>query len=154
HAIGTALAAAERRLGRWQEKLDEVSGEATVELATLTETFAGIDGEGGEFRAHLELAALAIALKRRVIVLQAVENAQTDEGNPFINFTRALKPDQQRLDKLESEIGSVLQRISRIQLTRPQGLRAPVFTSREVDRLMDAAHRIRELGEGLDGDGR
>lgn len=154
HAIGTALAAAERRLGRWQEKLDEVSGEATVELATLTETFAGIDGEGGEFRAHLELAALAIALKRRVIVLQAVENAQTDEGNPFINFTRALKADQQRLDKLESEIGSVLQRISRIQLTRPQGLRAPVFTSREVDRLMDAAYRIRELGEGLDGDGR
>jgi hypothetical protein len=154
HAIGTALAAADRRLGKWQNALDGLPEGDTVDLETLTETFAGIDGHGGTFRAHLELAALAIALKRRVIILQAVENAQTDTGNPFLNFTRALKADQQRLDKLESDIARVLLRLSCVELTRPQGLRAPVFTSREVDRLMRAAHQIHELGDGVTADDR
>jgi hypothetical protein len=154
HAIGTALAAADRRLGKWQTALDELPEGDTVDLETLTETFAGVDGNGGTFRAHLELAALAIALKRRVIILQAVENAQTDTGNPFLNFTRALKADQKRLDKLESDIARVLLRLSSVELTRPQGLRAPVFTSREVDRLMRAAHQIHELGDGVTADDR
>lgn len=154
HAIGTALAAADRRLGKWQDALDALPDGDTVDLETLTVTFAGIDGRGGTFRAHLELAALAIALKRRVIILQAVENAQTDTGNPFVNFTRALKADQQRLDKLESDIARVLLRLSSVELTRRQGLRAPVFTSREVDRLMRAAYQIHELGDGVTADDR
>jgi hypothetical protein len=154
HAIGTALAAAERRLGKWTDALERLPDDDTVDLETLTEAFAGIDGHGGTFRTHLELAALAIALKRRVIILQAVDNAQTDTGNPFVNFTRALKADQQRLDKLESDIASVLQRLSSVELTRPQGWRAPVFTSREVDRLMRAAHRIHELDPGITADDR
>ena len=154
HAIGTALAAADRRLGKWQDALDALPDGDTVDLETLTETFAGIDGRGGSFRAHLELAALAIALKRRVIILQAVENAQTDTGNPFVNFTRALKADQQRLDRLESDIARVLLRHSSVELSRRQGLRAPVFTSREVDRLMRAAHQIHELGDGVTADDR
>ncbi len=154
HAIDIALAAADRRLGKWQEAMDALPEHDTVDLETLTATFAGVDGSGGTFRVHLELAALAIALKRRVIILQAVENAQTDSGNPFVNFTRALKSDQQRLDHLEAGIAGVLLHLSSVELTRPQGLRAPVFTSREVDRLMRAAHRIHELGDGITTDDR
>lgn len=153
HAIGTALAAADRRLGKWQEALDRLPEDDTVDLETLTKTFAGIDGTGGKFRAHLELAALAIALKRRVIILQAVENAQSDTENPFVHFTRALKADQQRLDKLESDIARVLLRLASVELTRPQGLR-PVLTGGEVDRLLRAAHRIHELGDGITTDDR
>jgi hypothetical protein len=67
-----------------------------------------VDDQGGTFRTHLEPAALAVALKRRVNVLQAVEHAQSDPGNLFENFTRALKRDQQRLDELESGIAGVL----------------------------------------------
>lgn len=37
-----------------------------MDIGTLTKPFPGIDEEGGRFRAHLELAALANALKRRV----------------------------------------------------------------------------------------
>lgn len=154
HAIGTALAAADRRLEKWQDTLGGLPDGEPVELETLTKTFAGIEGDGGTFRGHLELAALAIALKRRVIVLQAVENAQADEGNPFTNFTRALKGDQQRLDKLEANIARVLVHLSSLELARPRGLRAPVFTSREVDRLMAASHRIHELGDGISTGGR
>ncbi|NJC71686.1 hypothetical protein HC031_18455 [Planosporangium thailandense] len=148
HAISKALAAADRRLARWQSALDELPDGKAVEIGTLTKSFPGVDDHGGTFRTHLELAALAIALKRRVIVLQAVEHAQIDPGNLFENFARALKADQQRLDKLESSIAGVLERLSALELARPQGLR-PVFTAGEVDRLMRAADRIHKLRDGV-----
>jgi len=153
HAIGKALAAADRRLQRWNDALAKIADNKPVELGTLTSTFPGIDEQGGEFRAHLQLAALAIALKRRVIILQAVEHAQMDSGNPFENFVRALKADQQRLDKLESEIASVLVRVSALELTRPHRphrLQDLVFTPGDVDRLLRASHRIHELGNGVE----
>ncbi|MQY05432.1 hypothetical protein [Actinomadura macrotermitis] len=154
YAISTALVTAERRLAGWQSALDALPGGAPVETGTLTESFPGLaDDHGGKFRGHLELAAPAIALKRRVVVLQAVEHAQSDSGDPFENFIRGLKDDQQRLDDLEPGIAGVLVRLSALELTRPPGLR-PVFTTAEVERLMRAAHRIRRLGDGSTSDGR
>ncbi|WP_432118276.1 hypothetical protein [Streptomyces sp. bgisy032] len=153
HAINSALGAADRRLAQWQSALDKLPEGKAVDLGTLTKSFPGIDDHGGIFRAHLELATLAIALKRRVVVLQAVEHAQSDPGNLFENFTRALKRDQQRLDALESDIAGVLVRLSGLELARPNGLR-PVFTTAEVDRLMRAAHRIHQLGDGVVVDSR
>ncbi|MFE2269938.1 hypothetical protein ACFXB4_11920 [Streptomyces lavendulae] len=153
HAINTALGRADRRLARWQSALDALPRGEAVELGTLTKSFPGVDDHGGTFRTHLELASLAIALKRRVVVLQAVEHAQGDAGNPFENFTRALKRDQQRLDELESGIAGVLVRLSALELARPNGLR-PVFTTGEVERLLSAAHRIHRLGDGVTADGR
>ncbi|MEU7305400.1 hypothetical protein [Streptomyces sp. NPDC007206] len=148
HTIDTALGKAELRLARWQSALDKIPEGEAVELGTLTKSFPGVDDAGGAFRTHIELASLAIALMRRVVVLQAVENAQSDPGNPFENFTRALKRDQQRLDELESGIASVLVRLSMLELARPNGL-LPVFTTGEVDRLLSAAHRIHRLGDGV-----
>ncbi|GIE95802.1 hypothetical protein [Paractinoplanes rishiriensis] len=146
HAIGKALAATDRRLTRWQNALDKLSADKAAGIDTLTKSFPGVDTNGGIFRTHLELATLAIALKRRVIILQAVDHAQGDPGNLFENFTRVLRVDQQRLDKLESDIARVLGRLSALELARPHGL-LPVFTTGEVDRLMSAANRIRRLGD-------
>ncbi len=87
-------------------------------------------------------------MKRRVVVLQAVEHAQNNPGNVFESFTRELKRDQQGLDELESGIAAVLLRLSALELARPNGLR-PVFTPGDVDRLMRAAHRIDRLGENV-----
>lgn len=153
HAIGKALIDAADRLGGWQDALDELPDGKAVEIATLVKSFPGIDDHGGTFRTHLEIAALAIALQRRVIVLQAVEHAQSDPDNVFENFTRELKRDQQRLDELESGIAGVLVRLSALELARPSG-RRPVFTSNEVDRLMRVAHQIRQLGDGVTTTGR
>ncbi|MFF9065598.1 hypothetical protein ACF09E_09600 [Streptomyces sp. NPDC014891] len=153
HAINSALGAADRRLARWRSALDRLPGGEAVDIATLAKPFPGIDDDGGEFRAHLELASLAIALKQRVNVLQAVEHAQNDPGNLFENFTRALKRDQQRLDDMESGIAEVLLRLSSLELARPQGLR-PVFTTGEVDRLMRATHRIHQLADAAPTNGR
>ncbi|WP_326697241.1 hypothetical protein OG909_07800 [Streptomyces sp. NBC_01754] len=153
HAISKALAAAGRRVAQWQSALDKLPEGKAVEIGSLTKSFPGVDEEGGTFRTHLELTALAIALKRRVIVLQAVEHAQSDSGNLFENFARALKADQQRLGQLESGVAGVLERLSALELARPHGLR-PVFTTGEVDRLMRAAHRIHQLGDGVVADSR
>lgn len=153
HTIDTALSKADIRLARWQSALDRLPEGEAVELGTLTKSFPGIDDDGGTFRTHLELASLAVALMRRVIVLQAVEHAQSEPGNPFENFTRELKRDQQRLDEMESSIAGVLVRLSALELARPNGLR-PVFTTGEVDRLMSAAHRIHRLGHGVTVNGR
>jgi hypothetical protein len=150
HAISKALAAADRRLQRWNDALAKMADNKPVELGTLTSAFPGIDEQGGTFRAHLELAALAIALKRRVIILQAVEHAQMGSGNPFENFVRALKADQQRLDQLESGIASVLLRVSALELTRSHRLKDLVVTPGDVDRLLRASHRIHELGNGVE----
>ncbi|MFE7853133.1 hypothetical protein [Streptomyces sp. NPDC057403] len=153
HTIDTALGKADIRLAQWQSALDRLPEGQAVELATLTKSFPGIDDHGGVFRTHLELAALASALKKRVFVLQAVEHAQGDPGNSFKNFTRALKRDQERLEELESGIASVLVRLSALELARPSGLR-PVFTSSEVERLLNAAHLIHKLGDGVTMNGR
>jgi hypothetical protein len=144
--INTALAATERRLKGWQRGLEKL-GDRRVDLAELRKIFPGIDEEGGEFRAHLELTGLAIALKKRVIVLQAVQHAQMDPSNPFENFVRALKADQERVIRLESEISSVLKTLGALQLDRPRGILDSVFTSGEVDKLLSASYRLREFGE-------
>ncbi|NED10997.1 hypothetical protein [Streptomyces sp. SID9124] len=147
HAIDTALSKARSRLQRWQGALDALPDGKPVEIGKLTEAFPGVDDHGGTFRAHLELAALAIALKRRVDVLQAVEHAQKSPDNLFENFTRVLRRDQQSLEELESGVAGVLMRLSALELARSNGLR-PVFTTNEVDRLMRATHRIHRLGDG------
>lgn len=153
HAIDTALSKADIRLARWRSTLDKLPAGEPVEMGTLTEAFPGVDEQGGAFRAHLELASLAIALKRRVNVLQAVERAQSEPDNLFESFARALKDDERRLDELERGIAAVLLRLSTLELARPSSKR-PVFTTGEVDRLLRAAYQLRSLGDGVALNGR
>ncbi|MHA7653796.1 hypothetical protein ACX9NE_17085 [Mycobacterium sp. ML4] len=154
YAIDTAVAEADSRLKKWQAALAEF-GEGPVEIGMLRTKFDGVDtDEGGLFRAHLDLAELAIALKKRVLVLQAVEHAQMDESNPFESFVRSLKADQQRVVELESDIAGVLQRLSSLRLTRPRGMREIMFTRGEVDALLNTSYRLRELAPSVSGGGR
>ncbi|MEU2171496.1 hypothetical protein ACH47V_31090 [Micromonospora chersina] len=146
YAISTAIERAKRRLLKWQAALPE----GPVEVGTLAKSFPGINEEGGTFRAHVELARLAIALKRRVLVLQAVEHAQLVEtDNPFKSFIGTLRDDERRVDELESGINSVLLRLSTLELKRTGGFRSIMFTAGEVDDLLKAAYRLRAFGDGL-----
>lgn len=152
HAIGTAIAHADRRLRAWQKALDGLAPGA-VDIGQLEEAFPGLEEDGGEFRAQLELAALAIALRRRVVVLQAVEHSQSDADNPFINFSRSMQSDHERVDRLEAGITSVLIRLSALELRSPSRLRDRVMTRGQVDELLAISYRLRALGEGLTLDG-
>lgn len=148
HAISTAIAATRRRLKKWQAALDALP-EGPVEVGALAKSFPGFNEEGGVFRAHLEIARLAIALKRRVLVLQAVEHAQQNTDNPFKSFIGSLRDDERGIDELESAIASVLLRLSALQLKRDGGFRIPAFTPGEVDNLLVAAYRLRSIGDGV-----
>ena len=108
-----------------------------VDVSELEAAFPRSREDGGEFRAHLELAALAIALKRRVIVLQGVEAGQSDPDNPFENFVRSLKDDQQRIIELEARIDNVLRRLSALEVRSPKRLIDKVMTRKQVDSLLD-----------------
>ncbi|WP_026530177.1 bifunctional 23S rRNA (guanine(2069)-N(7))-methyltransferase RlmK/23S rRNA (guanine(2445)-N(2))-methyltransferase RlmL [Haematomicrobium sanguinis] len=154
HEISTAIAAVRTRLKKWQDALTELP-EGPVELTALTEAFPGITDENGAFSAHLETARLAIALKRRVLVLQAVEHAQLDgTGNPFKSFLSELRSDEQRLNDLESSINGVLLRLSSLELKRPSGLLKKVhYAPSDVDKLLTAAYRLKGLSSSLDSVG-
>lgn len=149
HAISKALATANRRLSRWREALEKLP-QGPVEIAALKDAFPGIEGDGGEFRAHLELASLTIALKRRVIVLQAVEHSQGDVANQFENFVRSLKADQERVNEVEAGIASLLLRLSSLELRSPRRPWEKLMTRGDVDHLLRASYRLRELGDGVD----
>lgn len=154
HEISTAIAAVRTRLKKWQDTLAELP-EGPVELSALTEAFPGITDENGFFSAHLETARLAIALKRRVLVLQAVEHAQLDgTGNPFKSFLSELRSDEQRLNDLESSINGVLLRLSSLELKRPSGLLKKVhYAPSDVDKLLTAAYRLKGLSNDLESVG-
>lgn len=145
HAISTASQRAETRAKKWEAALDAVLADGHVDVAELEEAFPGISDDGGEFRTHLEMAALAIALKRRVIVLQGVEAGQGEEDNPFENFVQSLRADQQRINDLEARIGAVLRRLSQLELRSPKRLIDKVMTRKQVDSLLDASYRLRAL---------
>lgn len=150
YAINTAIERTRRRLAKWQAALAAMP-DGPVELAALTKPFPGIEEEGGAFRAHVEFARLAIALKRRVLVLQAVEHAQREGANhPFKSFLEALRDDERRIDELESGVNSVLLRLSTLELRRPGGFRSIMFTQSEVDGLLKAVYRLRAFGDRLD----
>ncbi|GAA4956349.1 hypothetical protein GCM10023205_18130 [Yinghuangia aomiensis] len=148
HAISIATENAARRVVKWENALAAI-GDDPVDLADLEAAFPGITEDGGEFRTHLELAALAIALKRRVVVLQGVEAGQNDPDNPFENFVRSLKTDQQRIDDLEARIGNVLLRLSALELRSPKRMIDKLMTRKQVDGLLEASYRLRALGDAI-----
>jgi hypothetical protein len=152
YAINVSIERATRRLGRWQRALADIHG--PVELAAVLKSFPGVtDESGGEFRAHLELANLAIAFKRRVLILQAVEHAQLEGANhPFKTFVRTLQDDERRVNELESGFVSVLRGLATLELKRYGGIKGVMFTQHEVDDLLRAAYRLRALGNEIDVD--
>lgn len=145
YAISTAIRAAARRTQKWESALDTYEDDRP-EVDDLEGAFPGITSVGGEFRAHLELAALAIALKRRVVILQGVEAGQSAENNPFENFMRSLKDDQRRIDQLEGRIERVLLRLSTLELRSPSRLLDRLMTRKQVDELLESSYRLRALG--------
>lgn len=147
HVIDTAVEEARSNLKKWRENLDSL-GDGPVEVGKLRKKFEGIDREDGEFGVRLRMADLAISLKKRLIVIQAVAQAQADPGNPLINFVRVLKKDQDDLIELESRLADLKRSLGRLQLDRSHGVRDGFgLTAGDVDYLLRTIYRLRDLGE-------
>jgi hypothetical protein len=150
HAISTAIQNANRRVTKWEVALDSFVGKR-VEVSELEARFPGVCEDGGRFRTHIELAALAISLKRRVVLLQGVEAGQSDPDNQFDNFVRSLNDDQRRILELEARIDNVLLRLSALEVRSPKRLIDKVMTRNQVDSLLETSYRLRALGVAVGG---
>ena len=148
HAISTAIQNADRRVKKWETALGSFVGNR-VDVSELEVHFPGVCEDGGTFRTHVELAALAISLKRRVVLLQGVEAGQSDPDNQFDNFVRSLNDDQQRILDLEARIDTVLLRLSALEVRSPKRLIDQVMTRKQVDSLLKTSYRLRALGVGV-----
>ena len=148
HTIENALSSATRRVDGWKASLDDIA-DRPVELQKVKRLFPGINNPNGEFHVHVELARAAIALKRRVLVLQAVEQAQLNPGNTFERFVRVLQQEQSEVDELESGLNAVLMGLSQLQLDRSHGVRDFAFSSAQVDELLHATRRFRAFADGI-----
>ena len=144
HAIDTAIATAARRAAAWRQDLAGFSNDG-VGIAELEKAFPGIGDEDGEFRAHLRLAALALAMKRRVVVLQAVEHAQNAPGKTFLRFTSMMEREQHDLDELETGLSMLLLDISHLRLRSPSRFIHQLMFRGEVNDLLEWPGRLREL---------
>ena len=152
YEISAALSSVRNRLSKWEAGLDGLK-DGPVDLEELEAIFPGIVNDYGAFHAHVEIAALAIALKHRVLVLQAVEHAQlAGDGNPFTAFMRTLHEDERRLNELETRIKQIMRRLSELELKRPGGLLKKVhYAPSEVDKLLSAAYRLKGLASEVGG---
>lgn len=144
NTIDTALATATRRAGMWRDSADNFILDG-AEVKALRKAFPGIDEVDGEFRVRLRLAALTIALKRRVAVLQAVEHAQDAPKVKFVRFTNALRQEQRAIDDLETLLGGILGDLSTLRILPPSRKVDQVLTRGEVNKLLAWPGRLREL---------
>jgi hypothetical protein len=146
HTIDTAIATATRRAAAWRQDLDGFSKEG-VEIADLKKVFPGIYYADGEFRAHLRIAALALAMKRRAVVLQAVEHAQKSPEKTFPRFTDMMHREQVDLDQLEADLTTLLLAITHLRLRAPSRFTDTLMTRGEVNDLLEWPGRLREFAK-------
>ncbi|MFI9530983.1 hypothetical protein [Micromonospora rosaria] len=145
HTVDTAIAAATRRAATWRAKLAAFSSKG-VEIADLIKAFPGIDQPNGTFRIELRLASLAIATKRRVAVLQAVEHAQKSPELNFRRFTAMLQDEQRSVDELQSDLRALLVDLAELQLRAPtKSFTNRLLTQGEVNSLLAWPGRLRQL---------
>jgi len=146
HIIDKAVEAAARRADDWQRKFQGFS-DSGVTVSKLKKAYPGIDQPGGEFRAQLRMAAFAIAMKRRVAVLQAVEHAQQAPELTLPRFASVLRSEQETVDDLERQLSSFLTALARVPLRPSDRTIDKLVTRGEVRDLLAWSPRLRELAE-------
>jgi hypothetical protein len=144
NSVETALASAIRRAATWRSRLDGLPSEG-AEVSALCKAFPGIDEPDGRFRIELRLASLAIAMKRRVAVLQAVEHAQKSPDKTFVRFTAMLKDEQATVDEVETTLRALLTDLADLRLRAPNKQLYLLLTRGEANDLLKWPGRLREL---------
>jgi hypothetical protein len=145
HTVDTAIASATRRAATWRTRLEGFPAEG-VEIHSLIKAFPGIDKPHGTFLIELRLASLAIAMKRRVAVLQAVEHAQKSPELDFRRFTAMLQDEQRSVDDLQNDLRALLVDIAELRLRAPtKSITDRLLTRGEANDLLAWPGRLRQL---------
>jgi hypothetical protein len=144
HAIDTAIALAEHRTKHWLQDVSRLSQRATVDQ--IEKSFPGVKDGDGRFVAELRMAGLAIAAKRRLMVLQAVEHAQINQGLSLKRFLAEIEREATALNELESSLIDLLTRLSELPIRTGGGIFDRLHLSADdADELLKWPERLRDL---------
>ena len=144
HAIDTAIALAEHRTKHWLQDVSRLSQRATVDQ--IEKSFPGVKDGDGRFVAELRMAGLAIAAKRRLMVLQAVEHAQINQGLSLKRFLAEIEREATALNELESSLINLLTRLSELPIRTGGGIFDRLHLSADdADELLRWPERLRDL---------
>ena len=144
NAIDTAIARAEHRTKHWLQDVSRLSQRATVDQ--IEKSFPGVKDGDGRFVAELRMAGLAIAAKRRLMVLQAVEHAQINQGLSLKRFLAEIEREATALDELESSLIDLLTRLSELPIRTGGGIFDRLHLSADdADELLKWPERLRDL---------
>ena len=143
NAIDTAIARAEHRAQRWLGEVSQLSQKATVDQ--IEKAFPGVKDGDGRFVAELRMAGLAIAAKRRIMVLQAVEHAQINQGLSLKSFLAEIGHESTALNELEASLIDLLTRLSEVPIRVGGGIRDRILLSHDADELLKWPERLRDL---------
>ena len=143
NAIDTAIERAKGRARRWHQGVSRLSQQTTVDQ--IEKSFPGVKDGDGRFVAELRMAGLAIAAKRRVMVLQAVEHAQINQGLSLKRFLAEIEREATALDELEASLTDLLTRLSELPIRVGGGIRDRILLSKDADELLKWPERLREL---------
>jgi len=146
HQIDKAVEAAVRRAEDWRSKLGRFGDSGATEK-DLKKAYPGIDDQAGEFISQLRMAAFAIATKRRVAVLQAVEHAQQAPELTFSRFASKLRAEHETVNDLERELIAFLTSLARVQIRPPDGRIDKIMMRGEVRDLLKWPTMLHELAE-------
>jgi hypothetical protein len=144
NAIDTAIARARQRTQRWLYDASRLSERATVDQ--IEKAFPGAKDGDGRFVAELRMAGLAIAAKRRLMVLQAAEHAQLNQGLSLKRFLAELEREATALNELEASLIDLLTRLSELPIRTGGGIFDRLHLSADdADELLKWPERLRDL---------
>jgi hypothetical protein len=144
HAIDKAVERAKHRTKGWLQDVSRLSARATVDQ--IEKAFPGVKDGDGRFVAELRMAGLAIAAKRRLMVLQAVEHAQLNQGLSLKRFLAEIEREATALDELESSLIDLLTKLSELPIRTGGGIFDRLHLSADdADELLKWPERLRDL---------
>jgi hypothetical protein len=143
YAIDTAIERAKSRTQRWLQDVSLLSQKATVDQ--IEKSFPGVRNGDGRFVAELRMAGLAIAAKRRSMVLQAVEHAQLNQGLSLRRFLAEIEREATALDELEASLIDLLTSLSELPIRVGSGIRGRILLPGDADELLKWPERLRDL---------
>jgi hypothetical protein len=143
YAIDTAIERARNRTQRWLQDVSRLSQGTTVDQ--IEKSFPGVKDGDGRFVAELRMAGLAVAAKRRIMVLQAVEHAQINQGLSLKRFLAEIEREATALDELEASLIDLLTKLSELPIRVGSGIRGRILLAHDADELLKWPERLRDL---------
>ena len=138
----------EQRLEEWERSLIELR-EENADVKKLEDRYPGILTGQGCFLIQLEIAKSAISLNRKLLVVQAVEHAQSQfEANALTNLIDQLRRDEDEMNRLEARIQKLFRDISELELVpEKRSLKKIGYSQSDLKEFANQTLKLKSLAD-------